>query len=138
MKNKLASFASGFIFSIGLCISGMTKPEKVIGFLNFFKGWDPSLMFVMGGAIAVHAIAYQFIIKRKKPIYNNAWSVSHKTKITPSLFIGSILFGAGWGLSGYCPGPAILSLASFEIKPLVFVLSMTAGMLIFRRFDSKL
>jgi uncharacterized protein len=137
VKNKLAHFFSGFIFSIGLCISGMTRPEKVIGFLNFFKSWDPSLMFVMGGAISVHAVAYHFIMKRTAPLYSDVWSVSKKTKITLSLIIGSILFGAGWGLSGYCPGPAILSLASFQIKPLVFVLSMTAGMLAFSRFKRK-
>lgn len=135
MKNNLSALIVGFIFALGLGISGMTRPEKIIGFLDIFGNWDPSLMFVMLGAIVVHFITYGLIRRRKTPLLSLAWHVPEKTKITPSLVIGSAIFGMGWGLAGYCPGPAITSLASFQLRPALFVIAMIGGMYAFKRLD---
>ena len=138
MKNGLAALAVGFIFAIGLGISGMTQPQKVVGFLDLFGNWDPSLIFVMVGGIIVHFVTYKLIRKRKSPLLSTDWHVPTKKEITPALVTGALLFGIGWGLGGFCPGPAVTSLASFEAKPFVFVLSMLAGMFLFRLVDKKL
>lgn len=138
MKNSLASFTVGFIFAIGLGISGMTQPQKVVGFLDLFGNWDPSLIFVMVGAILVHFVTYRIVRKRESPLLSTQWHVPTKKEITPALVTGSLMFGVGWGLGGFCPGPAVTSLASFEIKPLVFVISMLIGMLLFKKLDQKL
>lgn len=138
MKNSIASFVVGFIFAIGLGISGMTQPQKVVGFMNLFGEWDPSLMFVMAGAIMVHFVTYKLIRRRKTPLLALNWQVPTKTDITPALVIGSILFGVGWGLGGFCPGPAVTSLMSFELRPLIFVVSMLVGIILFKLVDKKL
>lgn len=138
MKNGLAALLVGFIFALGLGISGMTQPQKVVGFLDIFGAWDPSLIFVMAGAIAVHFVTYKLIRKRSSPLLSAQWHVPTKKEITPALIMGSLLFGLGWGLAGFCPGPAMTSLASFELKPFVFVLSMLVGMYIFRLLDKKI
>ena len=138
MKAYLVSFGVGLIFSIGLGISGMTQPQKVIGFLDLFGKWDPSLMFVMVGAIAVHFILYKIIRKRPSPIFTSTWNVPSKKEITPALVIGSVIFGFGWGLAGFCPGPAITSVATLEKTPLVFVISMLIGMVLFNALDKKI
>lgn len=138
MKNALAALAVGFIFALGLGLSGMTQPQKVIGFLDLFGNWDPSLIFVMAGAIAVHFVTYKIIRKRKSPLLSMDWQVPTKKEITPALLGGSFLFGVGWALGGFCPGPAVTSLASFDKTPFIFVISMLLGMLIFRFVDQKL
>ena len=138
MKNGLAALVVGFIFAIGLGISGMTQPQKVVGFLDLFGNWDPSLIFVMAGAIIVHFATYNLIRKRKSPVLSTDWHVPNKKEITPALVIGSVLFGIGWGLGGFCPGPAVVSLASFEVKPFIFVISMLVGMFLFRLLDKKM
>lgn len=138
MKNGLAALLVGFVFALGLGISGMTQPQKVVGFLDVFGAWDPSLIFVMAGAIIVHFITYKVIRKRSSPLLSAQWHVPTKKDITPALVTGSLLFGVGWGLAGFCPGPAMTSLASFELKPLVFVLSMFVGMFLFRMLDKKI
>lgn len=135
MKNSISAFIVGLIFALGLGISGMTQPQKVIGFLDIFRNWDPSLMFVMVGAIVVHAILYRLIRRRSAPIFSPKWHVPENKEITKSLVIGSVIFGFGWGLAGYCPGPALTSLASFESRPLIFVASMLVGMLAFKFFN---
>jgi uncharacterized protein len=132
MKIILSAGIAGFIFAIGLGYSGMTQPQKVIGFLDIFGNWDPSLLFVMIGAIAVHSFSYRLIRKRANPVFSARWHVPEKTQITPSLVFGSIIFGIGWGLGGYCPGPALTSLASFQVRPALFVAGMIGGMLIFK------
>jgi uncharacterized protein len=110
----------------------------VFGFLDIFGNWDPSLIFVMVGGIVVHFLTYKLIRKRKSPLLSAGWHVPTKKELTPSLITGSLLFGIGWGLGGFCPGPAVTSLASFELKPFVFVISMLLGMFLFRLLDSKL
>ncbi len=138
MKNNLSAWIVGFVFSLGLGISGMTQPQKVVGFLDIFGNWDPSLIFVMLGSIAVHFVTYKLIRKRSSPLFSAQWHLPQSNKITPSLVIGSIVFGAGWGLAGYCPGPAITSLASMQMRPALFVIGMLGGMFIFKLLDAKL
>lgn len=128
MKQSVASFAVGLLFALGLGVSGMTQPQKVIGFLDV-TAWDPSLMFVMVGAIGVHAIAYVFISRQKVPLLDNQFYLPKKKEITGSLVAGSIIFGLGWGLAGFCPGPAVVSLASGQLTVVVFVIMMILGML---------
>lgn len=137
MKNGIAALVAGFVFSLGLGISGMTQPQKVVGFLDLFGNWDPSLIFVMVGAILVHFMTYRVIRKRKSPLLCADWHVPTKKEVTPALIFGSLLFGVGWGLGGFCPGPAVTSLASFQVRPLVFVASMLLGMFLFRALDAK-
>jgi uncharacterized membrane protein YedE/YeeE len=135
MKSAIVAFVVGLFFAIGLGVSGMTQPQKVLGFLDVFGSWDPSLLFVMVGAILVHFITYRLIRKRKTPILTESWHVPTKSEITPALIIGSVLFGVGWGLGGYCPGPVVTSLASFERRPLIFTVSMIIGMFLFKLVD---
>ena len=135
MKNALSSFTVGLLFALGLGISGMTQPQKVIGFLDVFGAWDPSLLFVMGGAVGVHFLTFRWILKRPAPLLSAKWHVPNKKDITFSLVFGAILFGMGWGLAGFCPGPALTSVASLQVKPIYFVLSMIAGMYLYRVFD---
>lgn len=137
MKQGLTAFLVGLIFSIGLAIAGMTQPQKIIGFLDFFGNWDPSLLFVMIGAVGLHLISYRLIRSRAHPVLSKEWHVPTRTQLTPSLMIGSAIFGIGWGLSGFCPGPGITSLASFETRPFIFVLFMLIGMFVFRQVEHK-
>ena len=125
--NAFLSLFCGFIFAIGLGISGMTDPNKVIGFLTLNKDWDPSLAFVMVGAIAVHGITYFVFRKRKKPLFTSSFSRPATSSVTPKLIVGALLFGLGWGIGGFCPGPAIVSTASLHPKVGVFVVSMVSG-----------
>lgn len=138
MKSSLVALLVGIIFAIGLGVSGMTQPQKTLGFLDIFGSWDPSLLFVMMGAITVHFIAYKFIKKLSTPLLEVKWHVPAYKEITPALVVGSLLFGIGWGLNGLCPGPSIILLATFEIRPLIFVISMFAGMYLFRLVNKKL
>ncbi|MGZ3771224.1 MAG: DUF6691 family protein [Bdellovibrio sp.] len=138
MITLITSFVVGFIFAVGLGISGMTQPQKVVGFLDLFGSWDPSLIFVMVGAIGVHFFTYKLIRRRKSPLFAANWQVPTKTEITPALVIGAVIFGMGWGLGGYCPGPALTSLASFGSRPLIFIVSMLVGMVIFKQVDKFL
>ena len=119
---------AGTLFGAGLFISGMMDPEKVIGFLNLFGSWDPSLMFVMGSALIITVPAFKFILRRKKPVFNDAFTLPLKTYLDKPLIVGAAIFGIGWGLYGYCPGPAISSLASLNTAGFIFVPSMLAGM----------
>ena len=131
-RNLAVSFLVGLTFSLGLGLSGMTQPQKVIGFLDLFGAWDPSLAFVMLGAVGVHAIAYRLMRHRTSPFFSEAFSIPHRRDIDKRLLIGSGLFGIGWGLGGYCPGPGVTALVSLSYEPLVFVLFMVLGMYLFR------
>jgi uncharacterized membrane protein YedE/YeeE len=138
MKNSIAALVVGFVFALGLGLSGMTQPQKVVGFLDLFGQWDPSLIFVMVGAIIVHFVTYKLIRKKTSPLFGNQWHVPTKTDITPALIIGSFIFGVGWALGGFCPGPAVTSLASFDKVPFIFVVSMLFGMFLFKIIDQKM
>ena len=121
----------GLIFGIGLIISGMTDPSKVIGFLDLAGSWNPSLGLVMGGAIAVGFIAFRFAAGRKSTLLGDVMRLPTATRIDRRLVLGGLAFGAGWGLAGFCPGPALASLATGGAKPLIFSVAMLAGMVIF-------
>lgn len=126
----LMALLTGLIFGLGLIISGMTDPSKVIGFLDLAGKWDPSLAFVMGGAILVGLFAFRFAATRKQAILGGPIRLTTMRHIDRRLVLGALAFGAGWGLAGYCPGPALASLATGG-KPLIFTIAMLAGMAIF-------
>jgi uncharacterized membrane protein YedE/YeeE len=128
MKALLTSFASGILFALGLGISGMTRPVKVIGFLDFFGVWDASLAFVMLGAIAVYFVAYRWSRKLSSPLLAPDFSLPKRSDLDAKLIVGAAIFGAGWGLGGFCPGPALTSLASGALPVFIFVVAMGIGM----------
>ena len=127
---SIFAFLSGAIFGTGLLISGMTDTRKVQGWLDVFGDWDPTLAFVLGGAIVPMAIAWQIAARRKRSIIGTAFPAPADPRIDPRLAIGSVMFGAGWGLSGLCPGPAMASLSFGGIGGLVFLFAMGAGMML--------
>jgi len=133
--DTLSSFLVGLIFGIGLILAGMTNPAKVIGFLDITGTWDPSLAFVMGGAILVAIIAFRFAKKRTVNFLGGAMRLPTSDMIDKRLVIGSLLFGAGWGMAGFCPGPAITSIGTGNPKAVIFVIAMIAGMAIFELAD---
>ena len=125
--NKLVALFCGTIFGIGLVISQMITPAKVLGFLNVFGEWDPSLVFVMIGALIISSPLFHLFKNKEKPIFSTSFSISENKEIDKRLIFGSILFGAGWGLAGLCPGPAISSIALLNISSVTFVFSMFIG-----------
>lgn len=129
--NILMALIVGLAFGIGLIVSGMTDPAKVIGFLDLAGNWDPSLAFVMGGAILIGLVAFRFAAKRERSLLGDAMRMPTATRIDRRLVLGSLAFGAGWGLAGYCPGPALASLATGDARPWIFALAMLAGMGLF-------
>ena len=129
MKEKIVSLLSGIIFGVGLVISGMTNPEKVIGFLSITHNWDASLIFVMGGAIIVTAPFLYILRNRNQSSLGFDIKLPKKIDLDKKLIIGSSFFGIGWGLVGLCPGPAISSIALFEPITLIFLLAMLVGIL---------
>jgi uncharacterized protein len=129
--NALSAFAAGLVFGVGLIVSGMTDPGKVIGFLDVFGNWDPSLAFVMGGAILVGFFAFTLAQRRAKTFLGGAMHLPQRRDIDNRLVGGSLLFGIGWGLAGFCPGPALVSFASGVDKAAIFVAAMLGGMLIY-------
>lgn len=133
-KTSLLAAASGVLFALGLGISGMTSPDKVLAFLELGGAWDPQLAFVMAGALAVYAPAY-VVYKRigHTPILEDACSVPTARGLDRKLLIGAGLFGIGWGLAGYCPGPALTSLAAPSVAVVAFVVAMLIGMVLVRR-----
>ena len=134
--NALVALISGIIMGLGLCISQMANPAKVIAFLDVFGNWDPSLALVMAGALFVSTIAFRFILKRQKPVYDGQFSLPDKKEVDIQLMAGSALFGVGWGLAGFCPGPAFASLAYGVYEPFIFVGSMLLGMVLHRIWES--
>jgi uncharacterized membrane protein YedE/YeeE len=126
--HRFTEFLVGLLFGLGLLLSGMTDPGKVIGFLDLAGAWDPSLAFVMGGAIAVGFFAFGLARKRTVSLLGGALHLPKASQIDRRLVIGSLVFGAGWGLAGFCPGPGVVSMAAGQPKALSFVLAMLAGM----------
>jgi uncharacterized membrane protein YedE/YeeE len=129
--SALSAFAAGLLFGIGLIVSGMADPSKVLGFLDIAGPWDPSLAFVMIGAIAVGLLAYGVAGKRTAAFLGGAMHLPTARSIDRRLVLGSLAFGVGWGLAGYCPGPALVSLGSGQDKAVVFTLALLAGMALF-------
>jgi uncharacterized protein len=133
--NRISEFAIGLLFGWGLLISGMTDPGKVIGFLDLAGTWDPSLAFVMGGGILVGLIGFTVAKKRTRSILGSAMHLPTSRDIDRRLVLGSLTFGAGWGLAGFCPGPGIVAMGAGESKAALFVVAMIAGMLVFEVLD---
>jgi uncharacterized membrane protein YedE/YeeE len=127
-RRVLAAFSIGLLFGAGLLVSGMTDPRKVLGFLDVFGAWNPALAFVMAAAVSIYFVAARVLLRRPAPLLDSSWHVPANRRITPALVFGAALFGIGWGLSGYCPGPALVSLAGGTTSVVVFVGMMLAGM----------
>ncbi|MFP5345323.1 MAG: DUF6691 family protein [Gammaproteobacteria bacterium] len=132
MKPALAAFLLGLLFALGLGVAGMTQPAKIIAFLDVTGNWDPSLLLVMASATLVYFLSYRWITRRHAPILAEKFALPAAKHIDARLITGSVLFGIGWGLSGYCPGPALAALPGLAPNTIVFVLSMLAGMLLFK------
>ena len=133
--SRISEFVVGLMFGVGLLASGMTDPGKVIGFLDLFGAWDPSLALVMGGAVVVGFFAFAFAKKRTTTFLGGVLRFPTTTQMDKPLVIGSLLFGAGWGLGGFCPGPALVSMADGQSKAMLFVAAMLVGMLGFELMD---
>jgi uncharacterized membrane protein YedE/YeeE len=131
------SFASGLIFGLGLILSGMGNPAKVLGFLDLAGNWDPSLMFVMVGGIAVGFVAFRIGGRQALSVLGQPMQIPTSKQIDPRLVVGSALFGIGWGLAGICPGPAFVLLGFGAIKGLVFVLALLVGMILFEALSRR-
>lgn len=132
IKQAAIAFLIGLLFGAGLIVSGMSDPSKVIGFLDIAGNWDPSLALVMGGAVAVFAVAWRPALRRPKPILGDGFVLPEKTRIDTRLVVGALLFGAGWGLGGFCPGSAIVSAAFGDSRVWAFVGAMIAGIVLYR------
>jgi uncharacterized membrane protein YedE/YeeE len=131
MRRGLAAFASGLLFAIGLCLAGMTWPERILSFLDVFGTWDPRLALVMIGAVSVAAIGFRVAERRPASLFGGAFRLSdRRAPIDRRLVVGAAIFGVGWGLSGLCPGPAVVALASGQAGAVIFVLAMMAGALL--------
>ncbi|MDN6887954.1 YeeE/YedE family protein [Variovorax sp. CAN2819] len=133
----LASLLAGLVFGLGLIVSGMANPAKVLGFLDLAGNWDPSLAFVMAGAIAVGSVAFLAARRRSTSLLGSPMRLPSAREIDRRLVLGSILFGVGWGIAGFCPGPGLVALGMGETKGLVFVLAMLAGMGIFELAERR-
>lgn len=137
-KQYVAAFGTGLLFAIGLALSGMTLPSKVIGFFDFsdgFTSWDPSLAFVMGGGVLVYLPVWRLVKGRARPLFDERWRLPTRKDIDGRLVLGSALFGIGWGLGGFCPGPALTSVGSLSGKALVMVSAMLVGMVTFQQVE---
>lgn len=129
---SLAAFASGSLFGLGLAMSGMTDPTRVLGFLDLFGRFDPTLLFVLGGAVATTALLFRFVLRRDRPVLADRFQFSTLRTIDRRLVAGAALFGVGWGIAGYCPGPALAGLGVMSREAMWFVPAMIAGMLLHR------
>lgn len=135
MGRNITALVAGLIFGLGLTVSEMVNPAKVLAFLDLFGNWDPSLAFVMGGALIVTAIGYRLAWTRPKPVFAERFEVPGNRQIDTRLALGAVLFGVGWGLVGLCPGPAISALTFGGVPVIVFLVAMAAGMAIFEIFE---
>ena len=131
-KNASA-LAAGLLFGLGLAISQMVNPRKVLDFLDVAGNWDPSLALVMAGAVGVTMLAFRFVLKRKQPLFDGEFHLSRLTRVDRPLIVGSAIFGLGWGLGGYCPGPGIAAHSTGSVEALVFVAGMALGSFLYRR-----
>ena len=126
--NRFVEFLAGLLFGVGLLLSGMADPGKVVGFLDLAGAWDPSLLLVMGGAVAVGLVAFALARRRTTAFLGGAMQLPSATDIDARLVTGNLVFGVGWGLAGFCPGPALVALGAGHLEAVVFTLAMVAGM----------
>ena len=137
MKKLIGPFFGGILFAIGLGVSGMTEASKIIGFLDITGDWKPELIFVMLGALVINIVLFQWIMKRKSPVFEKEFHIPQSKTIDQRLVVGAIFFGVGWGLTGLCPGPGVVSLVSGTAYVIVYVVAMLAGMVVAQHFFSK-
>ena len=130
MKRNSVAFGIGTLFAVGLALSGMTKPSKIVGFLDLAGAWDASLALVMAGAVTVHFVAHRLITKRPSPLFDTKFHLPTRKDIDVRLVLGAALFGIGWALAGFCPGPGLISAGSGSLGGVVFVAGMTAGVVV--------
>jgi uncharacterized protein len=130
----LIALLLGVLFGLGLALSQMTNPDKVLGFLDWFGDWDPTLLFVMLGALSITLPGYFFVFKRSKPILETSFTLPAKTKLDSPLIIGAILFGIGWGLSGYCPGPGLANIAINSKEAFIFCSTLLVGFYLAKKY----
>ena len=136
--SHFVSFLAGLVFAAGLVLGGMTQPLKVIAFLDFTGGaWDPSLAFVMAGALAVYGSAFRWITRRAEPVLAPSFQVPTRRDLPPRLFVGASLFGVGWAMAGFCPGPAVVAVGSGMTEALLFAPGLLAGMVLFNLFEAR-
>jgi len=134
---KLAIFISGLLFGTGLTISGMVNPMKILNFLDIFGPWDATLIFVMGTGLIVTLLGYQIILKRNAPLFASSFKLPTTQDIDAKLIGGAALFGLGWGLSGFCPGPAVASVVFGRAESIAFVIAMAAGMIVTKQIQNR-
>jgi len=132
VKRAIVAFVCGLVFGAGLIVSQMSNPAKVIGFLDITGKWDPSLALVMGGAVVVFGVLLRLALRQGTPLLASRFTVPEKDRLDAPLMVGALIFGVGWGLSGFCPGPAIVSAAFGDGRVWAFVAAMIAGMLVYR------
>lgn len=137
IRRILPPLVSGTLFGAGLALGGMTDPARVRGFLDLFGNWDPTLAFVMGGAVLVMAIAWRIVPHMNGPVFADAFALPTKSDLTPALLGGAALFGIGWGIAGLCPGPGIAALAIEPASAAIFVVALLAGMAVVRLFEGS-
>lgn len=135
MKLIVIALISGILFGIGLALSQMTNPAKVLNFLDITGNWDPSLIFVMAGALAITTLCFRKILKRPTPLFDKQFYLSNKSVIDKPLLMGAAIFGIGWGISGYCPGPSIAGLGMGNFETLVMIFSISLGFMAHRLYN---
>lgn len=135
--NRLTALFAGLLFGAGVTLSGMVNPTKVLNFMDIAGAWDPTLIFVMGTGLAVTFVGYRLVFARQRPLFAQTFSLPSSNRIDRRLVGGAILFGAGWGLTGFCPGPAVASLVFGYWQSALFVLAMAAGMLLTRTIGHR-
>jgi uncharacterized protein len=138
MNQSISAFAVGIVFGIGLTLAQMVNPAKVLGFLDLAGDWDPSLAFVMGGGLAVAAIGYRLVWRRRQPLFAEIFQLPTRKDIDPRLVTGAALFGIGWGIAGLCPGPAIAVLGLGHSEAVIFALAMVSGFALFEIYERVL
>jgi uncharacterized protein len=134
MKQNLISLLCGIIFGIGLSLSQMINPNKVLNFLDITGNWDPTLIFVMMGALAVAFVSFRWVLKRPAPLLAESFHISRKSLVNRPLLIGAAIFGIGWGMSGYCPGPAVAGLGLISLESVVMIVAIYLGFFTYNRF----
>lgn len=133
----LAALVSGALFGLGLAMSGMTDPQRILGFLDVFGDFNPALLFVLGGAVTTTMLLFRFVLRRPAPVFAQRFQLSNLRSIDRSLLIGAALFGIGWGLAGYCPGPALVGLGVLSSEALWFVPAMVVGMVLHKLISRR-
>lgn len=137
LKENLIVLVSGILFGFGLGLSQMMDRDRVLGFLDIVGVWDPTLIFVLGGAVGVTAIAFRFVLRLQHPLFSHRFYLPTRQDIDANLIIGAAIFGIGWGIAGYCPGPAITAVILGILNPVLFIIAMIAGSLAYKFYGSR-